>query len=77
VRDCHVLELSEDVGGSFGFDGLPDFRPEWCLPPTRRRCSAAVLPWRSLAQLAMDADRFCLLGMKPNFGSEVILDVLD
>ena len=55
----------------------PTFARNDACRPVRRRCSAAVLPWRSLAQLAMDADRFCLLGMKPNFGSEVILDVLD
>jgi hypothetical protein len=60
-RNCHVLELYEDVGGSFRFDGLLDFRPEQCLQPVRRRCSAAVLPWRSLAQLVMIVDRFCLL----------------
>jgi hypothetical protein len=50
-----------DVGGSIRFDGLPDFRLEWCLLPVRRRCSAAVLPWRSLVQLAMNVDCFCLL----------------
>jgi hypothetical protein len=77
VRDCHVLELSEDIGGSVRFDELPDFRPEWCLPLARRRCSAAVLRWRSLVQLVMDADQYWLLGMKPDFGSEVILDAFN
>ncbi len=37
-------------------------------------CRAAVA---QPAQLAIDADRFCLLGMEPNFGSEVILDAFD